>query len=200
MNFIIKKETMNMKKIWVAVFLMGAMLGMFAGCSSDEGSDAAQETPTATSAEEETVAKSEPETTENEALQLGAIYSTSEMEITFNNVYLSDTCEVQTGSHSFNTTDASEGNTLVVVEASIKNLGKEAMALYSDTPFDVKVEYDNNYQYESNGYYIGEDEIAPLATKTECATVEIPDEVANGTAPLVAYVSIGSATYSYTIR
>lgn len=189
-----------MKKKWIVALLMGAMLVTFAGCSSDEGSDVSGETSMAISADEETTEKTEQETTENETLQLGATYSMSDVEITFNNIYMSDSCTVAFDATSGIVVEATEGNTLIVVDTLIKNLGKEAMNLYSDAPFKVKVEYDNNYEYEDEGNFVGESDIAPLATKPECLTVEVPDEVANGTEPLVVYVSVGSATYTYNIR
>lgn len=190
-----------MKKNWIAVLLMSAMLVMFSGCNSDEASSG--ETPTVTSAKEETVEKSEPETIENEALQLGATYSTSNLEISFSDVYITKDSSFSSSSGNGSTTYMAFGpadeNSFVVVEATVKNISKQDIDVLNNDPFTVQVEYAGDYKYDSDQLR-GESPITPLMSATEWCLTEVPDEVVNGTESLVAYITVGSATYTYTIR
>lgn len=100
------------------------------------------------------------------------------------------------------------GTTYLAITLKVKNLGSSAMD--AESAADVKVKYDNNYEYrtfstmEENGgedfTYTSISEIEPLKNGTLVYLAEVPDEVETGSKPLYADVQIQGETYRYTIR
>lgn len=200
-----------MKKL-IALLLAAAMPLSLAACGGQEANDAppaqadsapvassASSTPAASAPENEPAPAPEPAI---EALALGTPYATEDYEVTFNEVYMTKKCEVSTGSHSTTYQEASEGNTFLVLNTTLKNLATETMDTWSakDTLFKAYAMYNDKYKYEQGSIIVGDKDIEPLAAKTECFTIEIPDTVADAAEPLVIYVNIDGTTYQYKVR
>lgn len=170
-----------------------------------QGQDAVQPTqeptpePTLEPTPEPTV---EPTPEPVKELALGELYATDDCEITFNSVTISAKCSVKTGSHSSTGKEATEGNTLIIIDASVKNIGTEELDTWSggDKMYAAYAMYNDKYKYEGESYFIGEKSIAPLAEKTQCLVIEIPTEVENAEEPLVVFVTVGGETYQYAVR
>lgn len=99
------------------------------------------------------------------------------------------------------------GTTYLAITLQAKNLAGEAMD--ADAVADVKVKYDNKYEYstfstmEENGgedfTYTSISEIEPLKNGTLVYLAEVPDEVESGSKPLYADVTIEGEMYRYII-
>lgn len=136
---------------------------------------------------------------ESAQLVLGETYSTSECEITFNEPYFTKKCSVKTGPSSTTSTSASEGNVLLVLDSSIKNIATEALDNWDTEFYTAYALYDGKYKYEGD-FFVGDHDIAPLSTKTQCLTIEMPAELENAAESIVLFVTIGGQEYQYVVR
>lgn len=170
-----------------------------------QGQDAAEPTPEPTQEPTpEPTQEPTPEPTPEPAkeLAIGEMYATDDCEITFNSVTISSECSVPTGSHSSRVKEASEGNTLIIIDAAVKNIATEELDTWDsgDKMYTAYAMYNDKYKYEAESFFVGEDSIAPLAEKTQCLPIEIPTEVENAEESLVVYITVGGETYQYAVR
>lgn len=142
---------------------------------------------------------SAPEAEPRPDLVLGQTYSTSDWEVTINNLYFTKKCSVSTGAHSSTVKEATEGNVLLVIDSSIKNLTTEALDNWGTEFYTAYALYDGKYKYEDD-FFVGEDEIAPLATKTQCLPLEMPADLENASESLVVFITVGGQEYQYVVR
>lgn len=100
-----------------------------------------------------------------------------------------------------------EGHQYLVIKLDYKNL--EGTSVESDEIATVNVKYNNKYEYTSFPVIVDSDgdftyanitDINPLTVGQMYYLCDVPDEVANGTESIVAYVKISSETYEIHIR
>ena len=194
--------------------LAGALcLGLTACANSGDtaggGSSSAPSAPPTEAASAQPTPSAEPTPTptptptpepQAQALTLGQVYTGTDCEVTFNDISIGTKCEVQLNSYSSTSREASEGNSLIIIETAIANTGTSAMDMWDAEPFTAVALYDGQYEYEADSSFVGENEITPLDNKTECMTIEIPAAVVNGTESLVVDITIGGETYQHVIR
>jgi|GEM_PF-4669257 len=131
------------------------------------------------------------------AIQSGTtIVSRHTWEITISSIEVVDKIERKSGMFTY-TTKAGDGNKIVMVNASVKNIGT------SNNNYWV-----SNLVYEGNILYnalntthsddISRETIGPLITKTGFFAFRIPNEVANSRKPLV-FRFMNDAEYTFTL-
>ena len=100
-----------------------------------------------------------------------------------------------------------EGHQYLVIKLDYKNL--EGTSVSSDKIATVNVKYNNKYEYTSFPVIVDSDgdftyanitDINPLAVGQMYYLCDMPDEVANGTESIVAYVKTSNETYEINIR
>ena len=191
-----KKKVLNIVAVVVVVL---AMAVVFVACSSESTKEDSKEV---TSAITDTTTETTTETTIESPLKelsLNTQYTTEEYELIFKDIKFSKKCEVKTGSHSSTYYEAGEGNVLIVLETSLKNIGTETVSSWSLKPFEVTAVYDEKYNYSDYGV-IADYDIQPLSEKTVCFYIEVPESVKSATESLVLNFELDSEKYLYTIR
>lgn len=100
-----------------------------------------------------------------------------------------------------------EGHQYLVIKLDYKNL--EATGISADEVANIDVKYNNKYEYSTFSTIVDSDgdftyssitSIKPLTTGKLYYLCDIPDEVANGTESVVAYVNAKGKTYEIKIR
>lgn len=100
-----------------------------------------------------------------------------------------------------------DGHQYLDIKLNYKNL--DSTEIDADEVGSIKIKFANNYEYTSfsiiekadgNFTYSSITSISPLTIGKLHYLFDIPDEVANSTESIVAYITIGSEKYELTIR